>query len=814
MDKIVRNPNGGSRQATAGDVAKNPKERARLQNQADEYRSLKANVTYRRQKEDRDKTTAAVKAGEEDAALIKNNPQVAVLRKQQAAERDELAKSLSRKDDKGNATTGIRTSEGYSEDEISKFKTASAELRAKQEEAMRQVMAGATLPPDSSSVVPPAPTPAPTPAQPPPAPTSAQPPPAPTPVVKPPAETQPPVPTPPVPTPTPAAPPPLDSIPPLPSEAPKSTLDQKLIDAAGEAANKKSAALQAAKSEMDSAVKERNAAAKTKNDFSDVNSEPYKDKVRQDFLGASSMVEQAIASNKTLNPGNLSEEGLVALSKNEIAMKTLRDEKAKDDLEVASGSVTTRMGYSADRNREITNRANTLKAVENLPQIQKNNENVRDFRQIRDRGTWVDETKKKSYSDASKALPGLEKNVEEKTAAFKKLEAQTPGRANAQKLSYGIELRQREDAELAALRPAFMDKIVRNPNGGSRQATAGDVTKNPKERARLQNQADEYRSLKMNVTYRRQKEDRDKTAAAVKAGEEDAALIKSNPQVAVLRKQQAAERDELAKSLSRKDDKGNATTGIRTSEGYSEDEISKFKTASAELRAKQEEAMRQVMAGATLPPDSSSVVPVSPAPGAPSSTSASSPLAPPPPPLDPSGQRRTLSGVGEVLNEVLQPGFWKGAFSSPKPVLGAPGSTSASSPSAPKAEQAPRVNQDQTENRPPEQKTVQTTEQLTGALTELTVAVNNITKSPERGAQPKAESSASPVVNVAGANVAFTIEAKDGNPVDQSKAVAELIGAQLTKFLSGEEFVAKVKAIVVAAENAKGKPPTSFTSTA
>ena len=277
----------------------------------------------------------------------------------------------------------------------------------------------------------------------------------------------------------------------VPTASPQSFQSQEAINSAGEAAAKKasddSLALEKARAEMDSAVKERDATAKTKKDFSDVNGEPYKDKVRQDFLGASSVIEQARTSNKELNPGNLSEEGLVGLSKNETAMKIMRDAKKKDDEELASGKLGGRMGYSADRKQEITNRANTLKAVDNLPEIQKNNANVREFSQIRDRGVSNDQAKLGAYSSASERLPALDKKVEEKKAAFNKLNAKTPGAVAAGNIrSTGLEARMAQEEYVKGLRPKFLDQqvVTKDKSGkvtGSRQATAKDVAKSPEE---------------------------------------------------------------------------------------------------------------------------------------------------------------------------------------------------------------------------------------------------------------------------------------------------------------------------------------------
>jgi len=621
----------------------------------------------------------------------------------------------------------------------------------------------------------------------------------------------------------------------VPTASPQSFQSQEAINSAGEAAAKKasddSLALEKARAEMDSAVKERDATAKTKKDFSDVNGEPYKDKVRQDFLGASSVIEQARTSNKELNPGNLSEEGLVGLSKNETAMKIMRDAKKKDDEELASGKLGGRMGYSADRKQEITNRANTLKAVDNLPEIQKNNANVREFSQIRDRGVSNDQAKLGAYSSASERLPALDKKVEEKKAAFNKLNAKTPGAVAAGNIrSTGLEARMAQEEYVKGLRPKFLDQqvVTKDKSGkvtGSRQATAKDVAKSPEEFRKLQAQQREYNTARTNLAY-------DK-AGPLKVDEETGQLVpvkqaeakakaeflKKNPQVADLSKKQAAERNELAQKYSSTDEEGKPTTGIRTAiageGGYDKEKILQFKVASAELKAKQDEEMKQTMAGGG-PLGGSGMVKNVPASGAatgPSDISKEEEIkAKSKYGYDTQSKsfanKSDEAGYNSEIEKIKNQKLAQSSGVTPGAQPGAP--VMAQQPAAAEKVKAQEQNKVQANTQ---QDTSQLISSILAAVQQIsTTLTENNNKQAAGPAGTGSPAGATPDGGGGGGGVSvstpvsFTVTSANGESADASKQVAEQIKSGLTEFLSSSEFISKVTSIANGAAGVKTPP--------
>ena len=504
-----------SRRATAKDVAKTPEEFRSLTQQENTYNSAKMNIAYERSS----KSKQDAEKARQEAEFIKQNPEVASLQKKQAQERTSLAQGFSRKDEKGNATTGIRMGEenGYAKEEVGQFKVESAGLKAKHDVEMQQAMikaknsrfAGAVLPQQLPSGQP------------------------------------------------------AQQLP--PGQPTQPVISANIPPASGQPAVQPQPI---------------------------ISNQPVSSTSAQPSPQLNPVVD--IPSS----PVNVSEKSqkIMLLEKQAAAISTYKKSRSTNEAHnEAYKNMKGADGKKYDAQRKIENFDADMKIIDDeLQSVGSNNKSKNGM--TKEELLYSRDSMTKDKNKAVADLPGLKEDSDKKSMLYKKAQQEMLS-PKQREIASEIRSQSEEDQALESIKPDFMNKSVvtkgKDGKTTSRRATAKDVAKTPEEFRSLTQQENTYNSAKMNIAYERSS----KSKQDAEKARQEAEFIKQNPEVASLQKKQAQERTSLAQGFSRKDEKGNATTGIRMGEenGYAKEEVAKFKVESAGLTAKHDVEMKEVM---------------------------------------------------------------------------------------------------------------------------------------------------------------------------------------------------------------------------
>jgi len=480
--------------------------------------------------------------------------------------------------------------------------------------------------------------------------------------------------------------------------------------------------------------------------------------------------------SKVLNPAGYSVETIKKAKDNPELMERLGSKSEKGDWITDGESKYDRRGLRT--------------AVTNLPEIERNKEE-----RTSALGSINRKAELKAESDqAYESLPGLQAKIEEATAKFNKEQA-SPDRLSPKQREIASEIRSQseEDQALESIKPDFMNKSVvtkgKDGKTTSRRATAKDVAKTPEEFRSLTQQENDYNSAKMNIAYERSSKSKQDAEKARKEAE----FIKQNPEVASLQKKQAQERTSLAQGFSRKDEKGNATTGIRMGEenGYSGEEVAKFKVESAGLKAKHDVEMKEVMTRAKSGLSSATglsqqaMMGQSVQPGSPAVTPSKN---------SPQWMQDSLNGKSSVVSSDLK---------TPRLTVGAEKTTQQVVTEKIK----PQIDQKQNDKVKPDQR-----QDPTQVVSNILTTVNQIAAELQKQVSPTAADGGQSVASGGSGSVSvsapvnFSINSTAGENKTEVANVADKIKTDLTAFLSSPEFLERVTTI---AKNATGntQPP-------